>query len=224
MKKSIALLGIGTVGSGVYDVIHSHGDIMLHRNNTQFNIKKILVKDKNKKRNSNIDSTLLTESFEEILNDSDITIVGEFLGGVHPALKYVEKLLKAGKSVVTANKELIANHWSRLEAAARASGAGLYYEAAVAGGIPIISTFNNSLQVNNVQKIMGIINGTTNYILTKMSTEGIPYNVTLQKAQSKGLAEPDPTNDVEGYDAKYKLSILLSLAFHARVPVENIFT
>ena len=142
---------------------------------------------------------------------------------MEPALEYVEALLKAGKTVVTANKELLANNWPRLEQAARSSGAGLYYEAAVGGGIPIIRTINNSLQANKINMLMGIINGTTNYILTKMSDAKLSYQDVLQEAMTKGIAEPDPTNDVEGYDAVYKLSILSSLAFHAKVPPEKIY-
>ena len=223
MKRKIAFLGVGTVGSGVYQVLKENESVILHRDGVEFDIKKILVGNIDKKRNIAFDKDVLTDDFEEILGDSEITLVGEFMGGVHPALEYVEALLKAGKTVVTANKELLANNWPRLEQAARSSGAGLYYEAAVGGGIPIIRTINNSLQANKINMLMGIINGTTNYILTKMSDEKLSYQDVLQEAMTKGIAEPDPTNDVEGYDAVYKLSILSSLAFHAKVPPKKIY-
>lgn len=223
MKKSIAFLGVGTVGSGVYKVLKENESVIFHRDGILFDVKKILVSNISKKREISFDENVLTDRFEEILNDEEITLVGEFLGGVHPAFEYVEALLKAGKTVVTANKELLANKWPSLELAAKSSGAGLYYEAAVGGGIPIIRTINSSLQANKINKIMGIINGTTNYILTKMSQDKRSYKDVLEEAMSLGIAEPDPTNDVEGYDAMYKLSILSSLAFHAKVPPDKIF-
>lgn len=224
MKKTIAFLGVGTVGSGVYQVLKENESVISHRDGVEFFIKKILVNDLRKKRDIDFGSNVLTSDFEEILNDSEITVVGEFMGGVNPALEYVEALLKAGKTVVTANKELLANNWPRLEQAAISSGAGLYYEAAVGGGIPVIRTINNSLQANKINSLIGIINGTTNYILTKMSDEKRTYEDVLEEAMQLGIAEPDPTNDVEGYDAVYKLSILSSLAFHAKVPPESIYS
>lgn len=224
MKKSIALLGVGTVGTGVYEILNNNKKIISNRDNIEFDIKKILVRDTKKRRETSYEEDVLTDSFDEILNDKEIELVGEFMGGIRPALQYVEKLLLAGKTVVTANKELLANHWPRLEEAAKKSGAGLYYEAAVGGGIPVIRTINNSLQANKINKVMGIINGTTNYILTKMSDDGTPYQEVLRAAQMRGLAEPDPTADVEGLDAMNKLSILSSLAFHSKVPIEKIYT
>ena len=223
MKKNIGFLGVGIVGSGVYKVIGENKNVISHRDGVEFNVKKILVSDKTKKRELKFDKDVLTTDFNEILKDDDIDLVGEFMGGTTPALEYVEALLEAGKTVVTANKELIATHWPRLEQAAMSSGAGLYYEAAVGGGIPIIRTINNSLQANKINKIMGVINGTTNYILTKMSDEQRTYQDVLEEAKKLGIAEPNPTNDVEGYDAVFKLSILSSLAFHSKVPPEKIF-
>ena len=224
MKKTIAFLGVGTVGSGVYRVLKENEGVISHRDDVEFHVKKILVTSLNKKRDINFGEGVLTCDFEEILNDGEITVVGEFLGGIHPALDFVEALLKAGKTVVTANKELLANYWPRLEKAAISSGAGLYYEAAVGGGIPIIRTINSSMQANRINMIMGIINGTTNYILTKMSDEKRTYEDVLKEAMEQGIAEPDPTNDVEGHDAVYKLSILSSLAFHAKVPPSKIYS
>ena len=148
--------------------------------------------------------------------------MAEFLGGVDPAFEYMEKLLLAGKTVVTANKEVIAHRWPDLERAARQGNAGLYYEASVCGGIPVIKMINESLQANEITSILGIINGTTNHMLTRMSA-GLGYGEALAEAQAAGLAEPDPTSDVGGHDAACKLSILASIAFHAKVPVDRVF-
>ena len=156
------------------------------------------------------------------MNDPEISIVAEFMGGENPALSYLLKALNNGKSVVTANKEVIARHWEKLDQAASASGAGLYYEASVCGGIPVIKAIQESLQANRIERIMGIINGTTNYILTKMSENNENFSDALKKAQELGYAEPDPTADVEGFDAAFKLSILSTLCFHKRVHLERI--
>ena len=147
----------------------------------------------------------------------------EFLGGEEPAHRWISQALERGKTVVTANKVAFALHWHELQKAAKQSGAGLYYEAAVCGAIPIIHTLEESLQANRISYIYGIVNGTTNYILTRMSKEGAEYADVLADAQRLGLAEPDPASDVEGLDAAYKLSILASLAFHGRVPFENVY-
>lgn len=224
MKKAkIALLGLGTVGSGVFKIISTTGADIRHRDNIDIEIKKILVRDKNKKRAVECDESLITDNFEDILNDPEIELVAEFMGGVTPAKDYMIKALEAGKTVVTANKECLAKHWPELNAAALKSGAGLYFEASVAGGIPIIRTIWDSMQANNIQSVMGIINGTTNYMLSTMEEKGVEYAEVLKDAQQKGYAEADPKNDVEGYDAAFKLSILSSLAFHARIPVDYIY-
>ena len=143
-------------------------------------------------------------------------MVVEFLGGEEPAYSYMLRALKHGKTVVTANKVAFALHWHELQKAAKKSGAGLYYEAAVCAAIPIIHTLEESLQANRISSVLGIINGTTNYILSRMSREKADYETVLKDAQSLGLAEPDPSSDVEGLDAAYKLSILASMAFHGR--------
>lgn len=224
MKKiNVALLGIGNVGTGVYKILTGNNDDIKHKEDMDISVKKILVRDINKKRNIDADKSLYTTDFEEIVNDEEIDIIAEFMGGVEPARTYIIKALESGKTVVTANKEVLAKHWPVFEEAAKKTGAGLYYEASVAGGIPIIRAITESMQANNIDSVMGIINGTTNYILTEMSEKNASYEDVLKEAQKQGLAEPDPTNDVEGYDAAYKLSILASLAFHSRVHVENIY-
>lgn len=222
-KIGIALMGLGTIGCGVIKVLNENGEMIKNREELSIEVKKILVRDKTKKRGVDVDSSLLTDNPDDVLLDESIDIVAEFIGGEMPAYNYIKEALKQGKSVVTANKEVIAKHWDELEEEARISGAGLYFEASVAGGIPIIKAIRRSLQANNVQKIMGIINGTTNYILTKMSEERRDFEDVLKEAQKLGYAEPDPTADIEGYDARFKLSILSTMCFRNRVKVEDIY-
>lgn len=218
----IAFLGFGTVGTGVFKILQKHGKEIAEKEDYQINIKKILVRDINKSRTVEIDRSILTDNADDILNDPEISIVAEFMGGENPALNYLLKALKQGKSVVTANKEVIARHWEQLDKAACSSGAGLYYEASVCGGIPVIKAVQESLQANKIERIMGIINGTTNYILTKMSENGESFAEALKQAQERGYAEPDPTADVEGFDASFKLSILSTLCFNKRVHLDKI--
>ena len=183
----------------------------------------MLVRSLAKKRDIDFPDVVLTDRVEDVLDDPEISIVLEFLGGEEPAHQWITLALERGKTVVTANKVAFALHWHELQKAAKQSGAGLYYEAAVCGAIPIIHTLEESLQANRISYIYGIVNGTTNYILTRMSKEGAEYADVLADAQRLGLAEPDPASDVEGLDAAYKLSILASLAFHGRVPFENVY-
>lgn len=222
-EVKIALLGIGNVGSGVYKILTGNGKQIQHRENLDISIKKVLVRNKAKKRNFDIEESLLTEDYNEIINDPEIEIVAEFMGGVEPAREYILEAMSKGKSVVTANKEVIAKCWSELEKTAKKNNVGLYYEASVAGGIPVIKVMSESLQANKVSRLMGIINGTTNFILTKMTEEGRSFNDVLAEAQRLGYAEPDPTADVEGFDAVYKLSIMSSIAFHTRTHIDNIY-
>ena len=165
---------------------------------------------------------VVTDDFARIINDDSVEVVAEAMGGIEPAKSYALAALRAGKTYVTANKELVSKHWEELEQAAAQTGAGLYFEAAVAGAVPVIKAVTDSLNANQIQGIKGIINGTTNYILSKMSNEGLGYDEVLRQAQELGYAEADPTNDVEGYDAQFKLAILASLAFGKRVKVEDI--
>ncbi|MGI5877647.1 MAG: homoserine dehydrogenase [Christensenellales bacterium] len=223
MNIGIGFLGFGHIGSGVWSVLNANANAIAHKEGVSFTLRKALVRHLHKPRAAALPDGVLTDRFEDILGDPGISIVAEFMGGVDPACGYIEALLRAGKSVVTANKEVIAQRWHCLETAAREGGAGLYYEASVGGGIPIIRTITDSLQANEIDSVMGIINGTTNHILTRMSEQGYSYGEALREAQENGLAEPDPRNDVEGFDAAYKLSILSSLAFHARVPVDRIY-
>jgi len=223
MVVKVAFLGIGNIGSGVYQLLSKGGEDIENRHGLCFEVVRALVRDKAKKRGLALPQGLLTEDFNDILNDPTITMVVEYMGGINPAFGYLQALLRAGKTVVTANKDVVANYWPELEVAAQEGRAGLYFEASVCGGIPIINTLGNAMQANRIQKLLGIINGTTNYILTKMSSEGSTYERALKEAQAQGLAEPNPESDVEAWDAVYKLSILASMAFHQRIPLEAIF-
>ena len=224
MKRiTIGFLGCGNIGCGVYKLLETYGAEISKNEGIEFDVRKILVRSLGKKRAWEVEESLLTDRAEDVLENPEIAIVMEFMGGEEPAASYMIRALKAGKTVVTANKMALASHWDEIMDAARENGVGLYYEASVCGAIPIIRALNDSLQANRVSSVMGIINGTTNYILSRMSKEGADYAEVLADAQRLGLAEPDPTADVEGYDAAYKLSILSSLAFHRHVPVDCVY-
>lgn len=221
---TLAILGFGTVGSGVYRIVTENHDDILHREQIDLRVGRILVRDFVHEPNLHLaPRELFTTSIEEILQDPTIEIVVECMGGVEPARTFILRALESGKTVVTSNKEVMSKHWYEFEKAAKKSGAGLYLEATVGGGIPIIRTITDSMQANNIERVMGIINGTTNYILTKMSEEGRPFEEVLHEAQKLGYAEANPTADVEGFDAMYKLSILSSMAFHAHMPIDVIY-
>lgn len=220
----IALLGFGTVGSGVYRVLSENGAQITHREGIEISIRRILVRDFEHEPNLHLaPRDLFTTSMDEIIDDPEIGIVVECMGGIEPARSFILRALGAGKTVVTSNKEVMSKHWPAFEQAAKATGAGLYLEATVGGGIPILRTILDSMQANNITRVMGIINGTTNHILTQMTENGRSFEDALTDAQALGYAEADPTADVEGYDAMYKLSILSSMAFHAHMPVEVIY-
>ena len=219
----VAFLGCGNVGGGVWKLLEGFGKEIEHRTGLCFCVKRVLVRDIAKDRGISFPAGVLTDHVEDILNDPDISVVAEFLGEEEPASTWMQQALCRGKTVVTANKVAFALHWPELQKAAQAGGAGLYYEAAVCGAIPVIHSLEESLQANRIDKIYGIVNGTTNYILSRMSKGREEYSEVLRKAQDLGLAEPDPAADVEGLDAAYKLSILASLAFHGRIPFENVY-
>lgn len=219
---NIAIIGIGTVGGGTYDLLTKNHDKILASYDIDVRIKKVLDKDEQKLADK-VKPEQVCHSIDEILEDDSISIVVEVMGGVDTAKTFITKILQSGKSVVTANKELISKQWAELEKVARENNVGLYFEASCVGGVPIIRTLNESLQGDNINSIIGIINGTTNYILTKMTEEGVSYQEALKEAQQLGYAEFNPTADVDGYDAMYKLSILSSLAFHTCIPYECIY-
>ena len=219
-----ALLGLGTVGTGVYKVIKSQEQEMTAKLGCQVKITKILVRNLEKASGKVDDPSVLTTDWADIEGDPSIDIVIELIGGIEPARTYILAALKAGKNVVTANKDLIAVHGKEILETARAAQKDFLFEAAVAGGIPIISPLKNSLEANHVTEVMGIVNGTTNFILTKMSQEGMEFSDALALATELGYAEADPTADVEGYDACRKIAILTSLVCGQQVDFEDIHT
>jgi len=218
---NIAVLGYGTVGSGVVEVLNTNGESIKKRAGEKINIKYILdlrefpgdpIMDK------------LVHDFNIILEDPEVKIIAEVMGGVEPAYTFVKKALLAGKSVCSSNKELVAKHGAELLDIAKESNSNFLFEASVGGGIPIIRPLNQSLTADEIEEITGILNGTTNYILSEMSEEGLDFDTALKDAQSKGYAERNPEADVEGYDACRKIAILSSLAFGMQVDFEDIYT
>lgn len=217
----IALLGAGTVGSGVIQALSMNADIIAGRSSAYIEIKKILVRDAKKQR-PEVNGILLTDNFDEILDDEEISIVVEVMGGLSPARDYMLRSMVAGKHVVTANKDVIAQHLSELYTAANENTVDFLYEASVGGGIPIIKPLKECLTANKISEIMGVINGTTNYMLTKMTEKHISYDAVLRRAQEKGYAEANPSADVDGLDAARKAAILASLAFDTVIEFEDV--
>ncbi|MFJ5713939.1 homoserine dehydrogenase [Neobacillus sp. NPDC093127] len=219
---SIGLLGLGTVGSGVVKIIKNHQDKLIHQVGCPVIIKKILVQDLHKDRPVEIETGLLTSNADEILRDKEIDVVIEVMGGVEETKDYLITALRNGKHVVTANKDLMALHGSELLTVASEHGCDLFYEASVAGGIPILRGLVDGLASDRITQMMGIVNGTTNYILTKMSDEGRSYDEVLKEAQDLGFAEADPTSDVEGLDAARKMTILATLGFSMHIDLDDV--
>ena len=219
----VAILGLGTVGSGVYKLIQKRADVMEKTIGAQMEVKKILVRNINKKREG-VDASLLTDNWNDIVEDDEIQIVIEVMGGMEPAKTMILEALRAGKNVVSANKDLIAEEGHVLLATAEEHHVDFLFEAAVAGAIPIIRPMKQCLAVNDISEVVGIVNGTTNYILTKMTEEGMDFSDALEKAQELGFAEADPTADVEGQDACRKIAILASIISGKYVDFEEIYT
>jgi homoserine dehydrogenase len=215
-KYTVAVLGAGNIGTAVIDRLNKLETAVM-----DISLKKILVSDLSKDRN--IDLSLLTDNFEDILNDESIDLVIEVLGGINPGKEYIKSLLLNGKAVITANKDIIADCGEELIKLARENNTCLYFEAAVAAGIPVLKPLIESLRGEKLTRVSGIINGTSNYMLTSME-EGSTYEAALSTAQELGYAEPDPTNDVEGIDAKYKAMILSLLCFGVSPEIGEVFT
>ena len=218
-----ALLGAGTVGGGVCQILEWQKEEMPQKLGVSIELKKILVRDTAKKREG-IDSALLTDSWQEILEDPEIQIVVEVMGGIEPAKTYILEALRAGKNVVTANKDLLAEYGREILDTAEEYGRDLMFEAAVAGGIPIIRPLKQCLAANHITEVMGIVNGTTNYILTRMTADHMEFSEALALAAELGYAEADPTADIEGFDAARKVAILASIAFNSRVTFQDVAT
>lgn len=223
MKElNVALLGLGTVGSGVVKIIEENRQQIKDTLNKDIVIKHILVRDTTKKRPINISQYHLTEDINEILNDEDIDIVIEVMGGIEPTVDWLRESLKRKKHVITANKDLLAVHLELLENLAEQQGVALKFEASVAGGIPIVNAINNGLNANNISKFMGILNGTSNFILSKMTREQTSFEDALAEAQRLGFAEVDPTDDVEGIDAARKVVITSYLSFNQVIKLNDV--
>ena len=221
--RKIALLGMGTVGGGVYEIIEKQKEEMPFKIGAALAVVKVLVRNKAKYADS-LPAEKLTDVWEDVIGDDSIDIVVEVMGGIEPARTYIKAALEKGKHVVTANKDLMAMHGHELLELAGEHHCDLLFEAAVAGGIPIIRPLKQCLAGNNITEIMGIINGTTNFILTKMKEDGMDFGEALQLATDLGYAEADPTADIEGYDAGRKLAIMASIAFHTPVTFDDVFT
>jgi homoserine dehydrogenase len=219
----VGFLGMGTVGSGVLKILEMNGEQVNIRAGAIIEVKKILVRDLQKERPVKVDRQLLTTNPKEILHDPEIDVIVEVIGGIEDSRKYIEEALQHKKFVITANKDLMATAGVELLLLAKEQGRNIYYEASVGGGIPLIRPLKHSLGANKIIRLLGIINGTTNYILTKMSLENMEFEVALAEAQARGFAEQDPTSDLEGKDAAYKLCILAGLAFNSHVRFEDIY-
>jgi len=213
-KLRIGLIGLGTVGSGVYKSLQQFDNV---------EIVKIAVRNITKPRSVEVPSEILTDNPYDIVNDSSVDVVVELMGGVEPAWDYIRTALENGKHIVTANKELLAKKGEELFHLSEKHNCVVLYEAAIAGGIPIIMPIKTILAGNKIYRIQAILNGTTNYILTKMDTDGASYEDVLKEAQQLGYAEADPTGDVEGFDAAYKITTLATIAFNSRIKFENVY-
>jgi homoserine dehydrogenase len=219
----IGLLGLGTVGGGVYQVLQKNAGLITRKAGVRLEIDRIMVWDVGRDRGLSLPPGVLTDRPEDILENPAIQIVVEVMGGTGPALDYVRHALKRGKSVVTANKDMLAEHGKELFDLTREHKSDLLFEASVAGGVPIIRVLKQCLAANRIEAVMGILNGTTNYMLTRMTAEGTDFQTVLQEAQALGYAESDPTNDVEGYDAARKTAILASIAFNTRISFPAVY-
>lgn len=224
MKQvKVALLGLGVVGSGTYRILQNKREYIANNDKVEIEVVKVLEKNQERLKELKIPKSMVAKSIDEIVEDKNIQIVAEFFGGIDPAKTFLIKCLKSGKSIVTANKEMLAKSWAELEKAAREGNAGIYFEASCVGGVPVIRALTESMQGNNIVSLKGIVNGTTNYILSRMIKEKVDYATCLKDAQKLGYAEANPSADVDGFDAMYKNSILSSLAYKKRVPIDMIY-
>ncbi|MBR7186407.1 MAG: homoserine dehydrogenase [Clostridia bacterium] len=224
MKKvGIAILGLGVVGGGTYEILTQKREFFRETQNVDLVVERVLESNPNRIAALGIAKGCVAANIAEVALDPDVNIVVECIGGIEAAKEYVLAALNAGKTVVTSNKELFSKYSHELERAAKRHNAGLYFEASCVGGVPIIRTLLDGVQSNEISSLMGIINGTTNFILTEMTEKKTSYEEALKEAQRLGYAEANPAADVEGFDAAYKLSILSSLAFHTKVPFTKVF-
>ncbi|MCX5687300.1 MAG: homoserine dehydrogenase [Candidatus Omnitrophica bacterium] len=222
-KINIGLIGFGTIGSGVVKLLMERRDLLLKRTGMDFHLSLVCDKDLSLKRDVNIPKNMLTKDVSKVINDPDIHIIVELVGGIHPAKEIIMKALSKGKHVVTANKLLLASEGEEIFQKAKDSNREIYFEASVAGGIPIIKAIREGMVGNRFSSIFGILNGTSNYILSSMSSQSTSFKAALKEAQSKGYAEKDPSLDIKGLDSSHKLAILLLLAFGKKVDISDIY-
>ncbi|MCC6271913.1 MAG: homoserine dehydrogenase [Deltaproteobacteria bacterium] len=226
MKRSsikVGLVGFGTVGRGVYEILERHRALLAQRIGAPVEITKIAVRDKSKRRGVKVPTGLFTEDYREILRDPEIQVVVEVMGGTQEAKTLALAAVKAGKHLVTANKALLALHGREVFGAAKAAQVDICFEAAVGGGIPILRALREGFVANRILSLFGIVNGTCNFILSEMSEKGADFQATLKRAQELGYAEADPGFDIDGWDAAHKLAILVSIAYGVHVPVDKLF-
>jgi homoserine dehydrogenase len=219
---NVGLIGFGTIGAGVVEIFNTNHDLIREKTGKDLKLKRVVDLDIETDRGVEIDPEILSTDADDILNDPEIDIVIELIGGYEPARSFILRALENGKHVVTANKALLARYWDEIMAAARENGVRIAFEASVGGGIPVLRALNESLAANRIKSIYGIINGTANYILTRMASEGMEFDDALREAQRLGYAERDPTFDIEGHDTAQKLIILALLGFGVYVPEEDL--
>ena len=220
---NIGLLGCGTVGSGIVKLLRKNAELISRRSGDDIVIKRVLERDPEKCLELGLEPDMITQNWSDIRDDAEIDIVVELIGGIEPAFQFVTEAMKQGKHVVSANKDLIAVRGRELFDTASENGVDFYFEASVAGGIPIVYPMKQSLAGNEINEVIGILNGTTNYVLTRMSREQSDFSEVLAEAQQLGYAEADPTSDVEGLDAARKIAILSSIAFNSRVTLDDVY-
>lgn len=219
----VGLLGLGQIGSGLYKLVSRKNSFFERRYGVRFEFSKILVKNPKKKRFPGLNSRLLTSNPNDIFKDSSIDVVIELMGGIQPAKKFIIEALRNGKDVITANKALLAEEGEEIFSIARKLGRQVFFEASVGGGIPVIKTLREGLSANRIDSILGIVNGTCNYILTQMSQGGMDFDMALKQAQEKGFAEADPSFDIDGVDAAHKIAILARLSFEQNIPFSDVY-
>lgn len=222
-KVNIGLIGLGTIGGGVAKILKEKAGVIDKQVGIPLVLKRVADLDEKRKNSPYFGPDIFTRDTRQILEDPDIAIVIELIGGEKPAKGFIQEAIERGKHVVTANKEVLSKHGPELLSLAQKNKVGLFYEASVGGGIPLIGPLKRNLQINNISAIHTIINGTTNYILTRMEKEGLEFSAALKEAQALGYAEANPTSDIEGFDAAYKIAILATIAFHTDVRPQDVY-
>lgn len=221
---NVGLLGLGTVGSGVYKILTRHKENFQRKIGTTVTLKSILERSMERVDELGVDRHIIAGDFDAMVDDPEIDMIVEVIGGIEPARTFILQAIEKGKHIVTANKELMASYGEEILKKADAKGLDVYFEASVGGGIPIVRPLKECLMGNKISMVMGIVNGTTNFVLTQMSEMDCPFDEALEEAQKRGYAERDPSADIEGHDAAAKIAILASIAFNSRVTSSQVYT